>query len=44
MKWLTYEKIGINIEDISIGMGLDKRIGGRFKAGLVMVVRVFPKN
>ena len=24
------EKINVNIEDISIGMGLDKRIGGRF--------------
>ena len=24
------EKTGINVEDISIGMGLDKRIGGRF--------------
>ena len=24
------EKIDVNIEDISIGMGLDKRIGGRF--------------
>ena len=25
------EKIGVNIEDISIGMGLDKRIGSRFR-------------
>jgi UDPglucose 6-dehydrogenase len=24
------EKTGINVEDISIGMGLDKRIGSRF--------------
>ena len=38
------EKTGINVEDISIGMGLDKRIGSRFlRAGLVMEDHVFQK-
>ena len=38
------EKTGINVEDISIGMGLDKRIGSRFlRAGPGMVDHVFQK-
>ena len=39
------EKTNINIEDISIGMGLDKRIGSRFlRAGPAYGGLVFPKD
>ncbi len=39
------ENTGINVEDISIGMGLDKRIGGRFlRAGPAYGGSCFPKD
>ncbi|WP_435149643.1 UDP-glucose dehydrogenase family protein [Candidatus Pelagibacter bacterium nBUS_32] len=39
------EKTGIDIEDISIGIGLDKRIGGRFlRAGPAYGGSCFPKD
>ncbi len=39
------EKTNINIEDISIGIGLDKRIGGRFlRAGPAYGGSCFPKD
>ncbi len=39
------EKTNINIEDVSIGMGLDKRIGGRFlRAGPAYGGSCFPKD
>ena len=39
------EKTEINVEDISIGMGLDKRIGGRFlRAGPAYGGSCFPKD
>ncbi len=39
------EKVNINVEDISIGMGLDKRIGGRFlRAGPAYGGSCFPKD
>ena len=38
------EKTNINVEDISIGMGLDKRIGSRFlKPDQLMEAHVFQK-
>ena len=39
------ENINVNVEDISIGMGLDKRIGGRFlRAGPAYGGSCFPKD
>ncbi len=39
------EKLNVNIEDVSIGMGLDNRIGGRFlRAGPAYVGSCFPKD
>jgi len=39
------EKASINVEDISIGMGLDQRIGGRFlRAGPAYGGSCFPKD
>ena len=46
MKLLIYvKKLELNIEDISIGMGLDKRIGSRFlRAGPAYGGSCFPKD
>ena len=39
------EKINVNVEDVSIGMGLDKRIGSRFlRAGPAYGGSCFPKD
>ncbi len=39
------EKTGVNIEDVSIGIGLDNRIGGRFlRAGPAYGGSCFPKD
>ena len=39
------EKTGVNVEDVSIGMGLDKRIGGRFlRVGPAYGGSCFPKD
>ena len=39
------EKTGINVEDVSLGMGLDKRIGSRFlRAGPAFGGSCFPKD
>jgi len=39
------EKARVNVEDVSIGMGLDKRIGGRFlRAGPAYGGSCFPKD
>ncbi len=39
------EKLGVNVEDVSIGMGLDNRIGGRFlRAGPAYGGSCFPKD
>jgi len=39
------EKLNINVEDVSIGMGLDNRIGGRFlRAGPAYGGSCFPKD
>ncbi len=39
------EKANVNVEDVSIGMGLDKRIGGRFlRAGPAYGGSCFPKD
>ena len=39
------EKIDVSVEDVSIGMGLDKRIGGRFlRAGPAYGGSCFPKD
>ena len=39
------EKLNINVEDVSIGMGTDKRIGGRFlRAGPAYGGSCFPKD
>ena len=39
------EKTGVNVEDVSIGVGLDKRIGGRFlRVGPAYGGSCFPKD
>jgi len=39
------EKIGVNVEDVSLGIGLDKRIGSRFlRAGPAYGGSCFPKD
>ncbi len=39
------EKLNVNVEDVSIGIGLDKRIGGRFlRAGPAYGGSCFPKD
>tara|TARA_Y100000590_G_scaffold421388_1_gene525013 strand:- start:1837 stop:3135 length:1299 start_codon:yes stop_codon:yes gene_type:complete len=39
------EKTGVNVEDVSLGMGLDKRIGARFlRAGPAYGGSCFPKD
>ena len=39
------EKTGVNVEDVSIGIGLDRRIGGRFlRAGPAYGGSCFPKD
>ena len=39
------EKVGVNVEDVSLGMGLDKRIGSRFlRAGPAYGGSCFPKD
>ena len=39
------EKLNVNVEDVSIGMGLDNRIGGRFlRAGPAYGGSCFPKD
>ena len=39
------EKVGVNVEDVSIGMGLDQRIGSRFlRAGPAFGGSCFPKD
>jgi len=39
------EKLDVNVQDVSIGMGLDKRIGGRFlRAGPAYGGSCFPKD
>jgi len=39
------EKIGVNVDDVSVGMGLDKRIGSRFlRAGPAYGGSCFPKD
>ncbi len=39
------EKTGVNVEDVSLGMGLDKRIGSRFlRAGPAYGGSCFPKD
>ena len=39
------EKTGVNVEEVAIGMGLDKRIGSRFlRAGTAYGGSCFPKD
>ena len=39
------EKVNVNVEDVSIGMGLDQRIGSRFlRAGPAYGGSCFPKD